>query len=49
MTDIAKLREEVKAGYLKRMNHELTDEEAIEYQEKDRLLFALDKAQFTNA
>jgi len=44
----ARLREEVKAGYLKRINHELTDEEAAEYQEKDRLLFALDKAGFVN-
>lgn len=49
MNDIAKLRAEVKAGYLKRINHELTDEEAADYIEKDRLLFALDKAQFTNA
>jgi len=44
----AKLREEVEAGYLKRINHELPDEEATEYQEKDRLLFALDKATFVN-
>jgi len=44
----AKLRAEVEAGYLKRINHELTDEEASDYQEKDRLLFALDKADFRN-
>ena len=48
-TELATLREEVKAGYLKRINNELSDEEAIAYQEKDRLLFAIDKASFKNA
>ncbi len=42
--NLKKLRAEVKAGYLKRINHELSDEEAAVYFEKDRLLFALDRA-----
>ena len=46
--ELATLRKEVKAGYLKRINHELSDEEATAYQEKDRLLFAIDKANFKN-
>jgi len=44
----ATLRAEVEAGYIKRINHHMTDEEASDYQEKDRLLFALDKADFRN-
>ena len=47
-TELATLREEVRAGYIKRINHELSDEEATAYQEKDRLLFAIDKANFKN-
>ena len=47
-SEIARLREEVNAGYIKRINHELSDEEATAYQDKDRLLFAIDKANFKN-
>lgn len=47
-TELETLREEVNAGYLKRINNELSDDEAIAYQDKDRLLFAIDKANFKN-
>ena len=46
--ELATLRAEVEAGYIKRINHEMTDEEASEYIAKDRLLFAIDKAIFTS-
>ena len=44
----ATLRAEVEAGYLKRINHEMSDEEFEVYTQKDHLLFALDKADFRN-
>jgi len=44
----ATLRAEVEAGYLRRINHEMSDEEFNVYSQKDRLLFALDKADFRN-
>ena len=47
-TELAALRAEVEAGYIKRINHEMTDDEAADYYEKDRLLFAIDKANFKN-
>ena len=47
-TERAKLRAEVEAGYLKRINHQMSDEEFEVYSQKDRLLFALDKADFRN-
>jgi len=46
--ELAALRAEVEAGYIKRINHEMTDDEADEYIAKDRLLFAIDKANFKN-
>ena len=46
--EISKLREEVEAGYIKRINNEMDDEECADYFEKDRLLFAIDKANFKN-
>jgi len=38
------LGEEVDALYIRRINHELSDEEAAEYQEKDRLYCELERA-----
>ena len=46
--ELATLREEVNALYIRRINHELSDDEAADYQQKDRLLFAMDKAAFVN-
>jgi len=42
--DLDQLRAEVRELYLRRINHGLTDEEAADYQEKDRMLVALERA-----
>ena len=46
--ELATLRKEVNAGYLKRINHEMTDEEFDVYTEKDHRLAAIDRANFKN-
>ena len=42
--ELAKLRKEVRAGYVKHINHQMTDEEFDDYSEKDHLLVAMDRA-----
>jgi hypothetical protein len=42
--ELAKLREEVQAGYEKRINWEMTDEEFEVYTKKDHLLIAIERA-----
>ena len=42
--ELAKLREEVQAGYIKRINWEMTDEEFEVYTKKDHLLVGIERA-----
>ena len=43
-SELTTLRKEVNALYIRRINHDLSDEEADDYFQKDRLLFNMEKA-----